>query len=388
MSLLDPPLRRRSWRKAWLPPLPFIPAMTNPAERQMFYWLTSSRYTGAGAVVELGCWLGAGTVALAAGLRDRGLSSRVLAIDRFVWKGNPNSRVIGAGLADGDDFEPLFRKYTRALAPWIEPLRTDLADFQWDRGPIEILVVDAPKQHADVMRFLEEFGPALIPGKSLVAFQDYLYEPCYALPAMLACLPEVFRLIDVTMPGSTALFEVRGALLLDAGRRDSMDFLRWSAAETVQHWQRNVLPALPERARVAARISLALLLHDQGHHDMALARFRHAAGDPEAERRLRGLARKRHYACYEDLFRSLDVKRKRIGLNFYLNRAKIHLKSGRLNAAGKDCRAVLAEAPEHPRALAMMTKIERKRGLWRRSIRALRRFVGSGRARLSISVHS
>jgi hypothetical protein len=126
MSLLDLPLRRRSWRKAWLPPLPFIPAMTNPAERQMFYWLTSSRYTGAGAVVELGCWLGAGTVALAAGLRDRGLSSHVLAIDRFVWKGNPNSRVIGAGLADGDDFEPLFRKYTRALAPWIEPVHTDL----------------------------------------------------------------------------------------------------------------------------------------------------------------------------------------------------------------------------------------------------------------------
>ena len=77
-----------------------------------------------------------------------------------------------------------------------------------------------------------------------------------------------------------------------------------------------------------------------------------------------------------------------LGLKFYLNRAKIHLKSGRLNAAGKDCRAVLAEAPEHPRALAMMTRIERKRGLWRRSIRALRRFVGSGRARLSISVYS
>ena len=139
MSLPDPPLRRRSWRKAWLPPLPFIPAMTNQTEQQMFYWLTSSRYTGAGAVVELGCWLGAGTVALAAGLRDRGLSSRVFAIDRFVWKGNPNSRVVSAGLADGDDFEPLFRKYTQALAPWIEPLRVDLSRLQmesWtDRNP-------------------------------------------------------------------------------------------------------------------------------------------------------------------------------------------------------------------------------------------------------------
>jgi hypothetical protein len=35
MSLLDPPLRRRSWRKAWLPPLPFIPAMTDVLDKSL-----------------------------------------------------------------------------------------------------------------------------------------------------------------------------------------------------------------------------------------------------------------------------------------------------------------------------------------------------------------
>jgi tetratricopeptide (TPR) repeat protein len=385
MIIPNPSLKCRSWREAWLPPLPAIPAMTRQAEQQMFYWLTSSRYTGAGAVVELGCWLGAGTVALAAGLRDRGLSSRVIAVDRFVWRGTPNARVISAGLADGKEFEPAFRKYTQVLAPWIEPLRVDLTDFQWNGGPIEILVVDAPKKRADVMRFLKAFGPALIPGKSLVAFQDYLYETCYALPAMLACFPEVFRLVDVAMPGSTALFEVHGVLSLDAERQDAIDFLRWGAAETVQHWQQNVLPALPKKARVAARISLALMLHRQGHYDAALAEFRRAVGDPEAESRIRGLAGKRHYyARYKDLFRSLDIKPKRLGPKFYLNRANIHLKSGRLDAAAEDCRAVLAEAPEHPKALAMTARIERKRRLWRRGVRALRRFVNSGRVRADI----
>ena len=44
----------RSWRKAWLPLLPFIPAMTDLAERQMFYRLTSSRYTGAVAYLQSG----------------------------------------------------------------------------------------------------------------------------------------------------------------------------------------------------------------------------------------------------------------------------------------------------------------------------------------------
>jgi hypothetical protein len=83
------------------------------------------------------------------------------------------------------------------------------------------------------MRFLEVFSPALIPGRSIVAFQDYLHEPSYALPALLACCGDVFKLVDVALPGSTALFEVHGTLLLDADRRRTMDILRWSAAETV-----------------------------------------------------------------------------------------------------------------------------------------------------------
>src|SRR5687768_3967310 len=112
--------------------------MTKPAERQMFYWMTRDRYTGAGAVVELGCWLGAGTAALAAGLRDRGRPARLVAVDRFVWRGAANSRVTRAGLMEGDDFEPMFRANIQSLEDWIEPVRADLEEFRWDRSPIEI----------------------------------------------------------------------------------------------------------------------------------------------------------------------------------------------------------------------------------------------------------
>jgi hypothetical protein len=357
--------------------VPEVPAMTTPAERQLFYWLTRHRFTGAGAgaVVELGCWLGAGTAALAAGLRDQGSSARVVAVDRFRWNARHHPQMFDAGLADGEDFEPLLRAHTRELEPWIETVRADLAEFRWDRGPIEILVVDAPKRRADVERFLEVFGPSLIPGRSLIAFQDYLHEPSYALPALLGCFPEVFRLADVALPGATVLFEVREVPSLDAERRRAMDLLRWSAEETIRHWRQRVLEPLPPEAHLAARIGLALLLHDQGHEQAALAELHGVVDEPKAARRLQRLAEKSLYFRYEAMFRSIGVAPRRDGHELHLDRAKAHLKAGRYEEAREACRAALAAAPGHADALALQARVERESGLVRRSVRNLRRLL-------------
>ena len=59
-----------------------IPAMTTPAERLAYYEL-AVKAAPVGTVVELGTWLGAATVFLAAGLRDAGVKSRLHAYDRF-----------------------------------------------------------------------------------------------------------------------------------------------------------------------------------------------------------------------------------------------------------------------------------------------------------------
>jgi hypothetical protein len=349
--------------------------MTTPAERQLFYWLTRHRSTGAGAVVELGCWLGAGTAALAAGLRDQGSSARVVAVDRFRWNARHHPQMFDAGLADGEDFELLLRAHTRELEPWIETVRADLAEFRWDRGPIEILVVDAPKRRADVVRFLEVFGPSLIPGRSLVAFQDYLHEPSYALPALLGCFPEAFRLVDVALPGATVLFEVLHTPVLDSERRQAMDLQRWSAEATERHWRQRVLDPLPREAHLAARISLVLLLHDQGHLDTALAELHRVAGEPKAARRLQRLAEKSLYVRYEALFRSIGMAPKRASHELHLNRAKAHLKAGQYDEAAEACGAALAAAPGHADAVALAARIERERGVLRRSVRALRRLI-------------
>ena len=62
-----------------------IPAMTTEAERRAYYEL-AVKAAPLGTVVELGTWLGAATVFLAAGLRDAGVKSRLHAYDRFQWQ--------------------------------------------------------------------------------------------------------------------------------------------------------------------------------------------------------------------------------------------------------------------------------------------------------------
>src|SRR5258705_14025525 len=60
-----------------LPALPDVPGMINETEARYLYWLTSQAYAGAGAVVEVGTWLGRSTLHLAAGLQEAGFPCRL-----------------------------------------------------------------------------------------------------------------------------------------------------------------------------------------------------------------------------------------------------------------------------------------------------------------------
>ena len=57
-----------------LPNLPEIPCMITKAEKRYLYWLIAETYTGSGAIVELGPWLGASTTHLAVGLKASKIS--------------------------------------------------------------------------------------------------------------------------------------------------------------------------------------------------------------------------------------------------------------------------------------------------------------------------
>src|SRR5260370_4002351 len=112
-------------------------------------------YTGAGQIVDLGCWLGATTLALARGITENARATRdhrIEAFDRFVWEDWMSPIAAWAGVQKeyraGDNF---FADVATLLAPYhaaIHLHEQDLLDYRPYGEPIEFLFVDAMKSWA------------------------------------------------------------------------------------------------------------------------------------------------------------------------------------------------------------------------------------------------
>ena len=64
--------------------------MTWMSEREWWFGYASNKFTGRGAMVDLGCWFGSTTASLAEGLSKnadkKAQDTRIQAFDRFVWE--------------------------------------------------------------------------------------------------------------------------------------------------------------------------------------------------------------------------------------------------------------------------------------------------------------
>ncbi len=160
-----------------------LAGMTSLAERLQFRDYAAWTYTGQGALVDLGCWLGSTTIPLADGLAENRHPGtrrrRVLAFDQFVWEewmepfvqGTP----VAGRFAPGDSFR---EEFERRCVPWrdrIEVCPRDLTCFEWTGGPIEFLLIDAMKSWPLANAIARTFFPHLIPGVSLVVHQDFAH---------------------------------------------------------------------------------------------------------------------------------------------------------------------------------------------------------------------
>lgn len=337
--------------------VPDLPTMLVPEELAYYYQLGRTLHSGAGAMVEIGCWLGGGTVHLAAGLRDSGRSGKVVAIDRFVWQGELYERVHPAGLAAGADFEPLFRQLSAPLSPWIESRRAELRDFVWDGPPIEILVVDAPKQVPEILALLDGFGGSLLAGGSRIVFQDYLHSPSYALPAVLSLLGDALEAETVIPEGCLVTFRVPGPLALDDEQRRRSDLRNWTTEEAEAAFD-DVAARLPDAIRPRMELSLAFFLHDLGATDRAAAMARDLASDAEMRWRIEKIAPTSLYWRYLSIFRAVDVAPERITPDMLVKLSILEHRAGHADAAIEACRQALSIEPGHVAAAERLAKLE------------------------------
>jgi hypothetical protein len=181
-----------------------IPSMLSPWERVYLREFAKNDYLGEGAIVDLGCWLGASSVELAQGLRENprptARAGVIHAYDLFLWDAswmNEVRTVQGTPLEgkykDGDSFLDEYRQFTE---PWKDSIRvypSDLTVTSWSGGPIEFIFVDAMKSWSLANSIVRDFYSSLVPGISMVVHQDFGNFYVYWLHLVMYRLREYFQ---------------------------------------------------------------------------------------------------------------------------------------------------------------------------------------------------
>jgi Methyltransferase domain len=153
--------------------------MTSRQEQQWLRTYAARNYRGNGAIVDLGCFLGATTIAFAEGLALNRMAKckRIHAYDLFTWnKGYEawaNGNEVEGLFPVGGSFLPEFLRRTEKWRRSIAVHEGDLRKAHWEHGPIEFLFIDAMKTPEVAAAIASEFFPHLVPGKGYVAHQDF-----------------------------------------------------------------------------------------------------------------------------------------------------------------------------------------------------------------------
>jgi SAM-dependent methyltransferase len=170
------------WRQKAVPvACSSVPTMLVPDELRLLHHLAEDYYSGMGVIVDGGSFLGGSTVALADGLRRnpqrwRRREERVIhSFDRFEVEEWTRGLYFPHTTMPGASFREQFDGH---IAPWadlVEVHAGDILAHTWNGGAIEILFIDLAK-HWKVCDWVTwQFFPHLIPGRSIVVQQDYLY---------------------------------------------------------------------------------------------------------------------------------------------------------------------------------------------------------------------
>jgi hypothetical protein len=207
------------WRAPDAQPGSYALGMLGLEERKLLYHLARDVYTGAGAVIDAGCFCGASTCSLAAGLRDNPLAPRgkfLHAYDLFVadlpYIIDFASGYMGRNLAIGDSFRPIYDESVREFAQLIDTHEGDLFAATWDGAkPIEVLFIDAAKSIELQKKILDLFFPSLIPGKSIVVQQDFHHPGAFYIVVAMDYLRDHFTVIEERSDSSVA-FRLESAI--------------------------------------------------------------------------------------------------------------------------------------------------------------------------------
>lgn len=188
--------------------------------RQEQHWLrtyAAETYEGRGALVDLGCFLGATTISLAQGLAlsSKSALNRIHAYDLFTWSNDfelwAQGREVEGRFISGESFLPEFLRRTEKWRDCIVVHDEDLAQAQWRDGPIEFLLVDAMKSPETASAILRGFFPHLLPGQSYVMHQDFAHCDTPWIHLLAFRLRDYFSVVADVARSATSVFRCEKA---------------------------------------------------------------------------------------------------------------------------------------------------------------------------------
>ncbi len=244
---------------------PWYFGMTSSAEQAYCEWYASRLYTGKGALVDLGCWLGSLTIPLGKGLSSntrisRGMltkGSRVIhAYDQFRWHPAYDGSVKGTcyegRFEEGESYLPLVKELIGEISHLVELHRADLRLDAWIGEPIEFLIVDAMKCERTARGIQQSFFAHLIPGIGYLVHQDYKH--CYEswIHIAMFLLRDCFQPVCEIPIGASYVFRCRKEIPSgDLDYPDSVKEFPVDLIEKAYAWNLNLVSE-PERDKIAA----------------------------------------------------------------------------------------------------------------------------------------
>jgi hypothetical protein len=192
--------------------------MTTRHEQHWLRTYAAQTYRGTGAIVDLGCFLGASTISLAQGLalNSKIRQKQIHAYDLFIgdefYEAWAKGKQVEGLLTAGGSFLPEFLRRTQKWRDQIVVHEEDLRYARWEEEPIEFLFIDAMKSPELATAIASEFFPQLVPGQSYVAHQDFAHYYTSWIHLLQFRLRDCFE-VTADIPGSgTVVFRCQRKL--------------------------------------------------------------------------------------------------------------------------------------------------------------------------------
>lgn len=206
-----------------------VTSMLTHQERRMLFYLALRHYSGQGAILDMGAFLGGSTICLAAGLAQRAFSRPIIhSYDLFKLGPFELDRFFPEDPPEGHRTRHIFDENLKDYGDLLCVHEGDVLDYSWNEGPIELLFVDIAKSYRVFDHIVTTYFTALIPGRSLVILQDYIFASGPWHHVVMEKLNPYFAYLCDTDVNS-ALF-----LLERPIPRDVLEACRWEAISRPQ----------------------------------------------------------------------------------------------------------------------------------------------------------